>query len=108
MKVIYNKLIPFKPFVAINLFGFVFARKEYKPLYERTLNHERIHTEQMKEMLYIFFYLWYLVEWIVKLFIYGKKAYNNISFEREAYQYDRYVDYVYCRKRYDWIKYLKM
>ena len=49
MKVIYNKLIPFKPFAAINLFGFVFARKEYKPLYERTLNHERIHTEQMKE-----------------------------------------------------------
>lgn len=108
MKVIYNKLIPFKPFVAINLFGFVFARKEYKPLYERTLNHEHIHTEQMKEMFYIFFYLWYLIEWIVKLFIYGKKSYNNISFEREAYQYDKYADYVYCRKRYDWIKYLKI
>ena len=106
MELIYNKLIPFKPFAAINLFGFVFARKEYKPLYERTLNHERIHTEQMKEMLYIFFYLWYLIEWIVKLFIYGKKSYNNISFEREAYQYDRYADYVQFRKKYNWIKHL--
>lgn len=106
MKIIYNKFIPFKPFTAINLFGFVFARKEYKPLYERTLNHERIHTEQMKEMLYVFFYLWYLIEWLVKLPNYGKKSYNNISFEREAYQYDRYADYVQFRKKYNWIKYL--
>ena len=106
MKVIYNKLIPFKPFVAINLFGFVFARSEKKPLQEQTIIHERIHTEQMKEMFYIFFYLWYLIEWIVKLFIYGKKSYNNISFEREAYKYDRYADYVYCRKRFSWIRLL--
>ena len=74
MEPIYNKLIPFKPFVAINLLGFVFARSEKKPLQEQTINHECIHTEQMKEMLYIFFYLWYLIEWIVKLFIYGKKS----------------------------------
>lgn len=106
MEPIYNKLIPFKPFAAINLFGFVFARSEKKPLKEKTINHERIHTEQMKEMLYIFFYLWYLIEWIVKLFIYGKKSYNNISFEREAYKYDRYADYVQFRKKYNWIKYL--
>lgn len=106
MRVIYNKYIPFKPFTAINLFGLVFARKEGKPLSKNTVYHESIHTEQMKEMLYIFFYLWYLIEWIVKLFIYGKKSYNNISFEREAYQYDRYADYVQFRKKYNWIKYL--
>ena len=103
MKVIYNKLIPFKPFVAINLFGFVFARKEYNPLYERTLNHERIHTEQMKEMLYVGFYLWYVIEWFVKLFIYGRKAYRNISFELEAYAYEGYEGYLSIRKRYNWI-----
>ena len=49
MKVIYNSLIPFKGFSAINLFGIVFARKEYKELSRRTLNHEAIHTAQMKE-----------------------------------------------------------
>jgi hypothetical protein len=38
----------------------------------------------MKEMLYIPFYLWYGVEWLVKLFCKGN-AYRNISFEREAY-----------------------
>ena len=106
MKVIYNSLIPFKGFIAINLFGIVFARKEYKELSRRTLNHEAIHTAQMKEMLYVFFYLWYVIEWIIKLFRYGHNAYENISFEREAYafQSDRY--YLKGRKHYAWLKIL--
>lgn len=39
-------------------------------------------------MLFIFFFLWYFIEWTVKLFKYGvkdNKAYYNLSFEREAY-----------------------
>lgn len=106
MKVIYNSLIPFKGFSAINLFGIVFARKEYKELSQRTLNYEAIHTAQMKEMLYIGFYIWYLSEWLIKLPVYGKKAYENISFEREAYafQSDRY--YLKVRKHYAWLKVL--
>lgn len=106
MKVIYNNIIPFRGFTAINLFGVIFARKECEPLSKRTLNHEAIHTEQMKELLYVGFYIWYVVEWLVKLCIYGKEAYRNVSFEREAYQYDRYADYVQFRKKYNWIKYL--
>ena len=50
----------------------------------RIINHESIHWEQQFEMLIVFFYLWYLIEWIVKLFKYGKQAYVNVSFEREA------------------------
>lgn len=60
MKVIYNKFIPFKGFSAINILGVVFARKEYKPLKWQTLNHEAIHTAQMREMLYIFLSLVYI------------------------------------------------
>ena len=104
MKVIYNNIIPFRGFTAMNLFGLIFARKECEPLSKQTINHEAIHTEQMKEMLYVFFYLWYLIEWIVKLFIYGKKSYNNISFEREAYQYAGYEGYLSIRKPYKWIQ----
>lgn len=106
MRVIYNKYIPFKPFAAINLFGFVFARKEEKPLSKNTIYHESIHTEQMKEMLYVFFYLWYLIEWLVKLPNYGKKSYNNISFEREAYQYAGYEGYLSIRRPYKWFELL--
>lgn len=104
MKVIYNNIIPFRGFTAINLFGVIFARKEYEPLSKRTLNHEAIHTAQMRELLYIGFYLWYVVEWLVKLFIYGKEAYRNVSFEREAYQYAGYEGYLSIRKRYRWIQ----
>lgn len=87
MKIVYNNILPVKGFTAMNLFGIIFARNEYKPLTRRIQNHEAIHTVQMKEMLYIFFYFWYLVEWLVKLFRYGRNAYENISFEREAYTY---------------------
>lgn len=104
MKVIYNNIIPFRGFTAINLFGFIFARKECEPLSKRTLNHEAIHTAQMKELLYVGFYLWYVIEWLVKLFIYGKQAYRNISFEREAYTYDAYEGYLTIRKPYKWIQ----
>lgn len=55
MKVIYNKFIPFKGFLAINILGVVFARKEYKPLKWQTLNHEAIHTAQMRRnVVYLF------------------------------------------------------
>ena len=66
MVAINNKIIPFGKFKAINIFGIIF----YKGSYPRTdrINHENIHTAQMKEMLYIFFYIWYGVEWLIKLF----------------------------------------
>nr|DAZ56779.1 MAG TPA: hypothetical protein [Caudoviricetes sp.] len=104
MKIVYNNILPVKGFAAMNLFGIIFARNEYKPLARRIQNHEAIHTVQMKEMLYIFFYLWYLVEWLVKLFRYGRNAYENISFEREAYTYQYDYSHLEKRKKYHWIK----
>jgi hypothetical protein len=106
MKIIYNNLLPFKGFAAINLFGVIFARSEHNPLSGRTVNHEAIHTAQMKELGYVFFYIWYVVEWIIKLGIHGKQSYRNISFEREAYE--RMDDFSYSerRKRYAFHRYL--
>jgi hypothetical protein len=106
MKIIYNKIIPFKGFSAINLFGIVFARKEFGTLHWATLNHELIHTKQMKELGYILFYLWYIVEWLVKLCFYGKRSYYNISFEREAYAGMYYAGYLSIRKKYSFLKYI--
>lgn len=82
MKIIYNNVIPFKGFAAINLFGVIFARKECRPLSKEAMNHEAIHTEQMKDLLYIGFYLCYVVEWLVRLFMKGN-AYCNLSFEKK-------------------------
>ena len=86
MKIIYNNIIPFKGFKAINLFGVLFVRKDIKtPMSDVDINHESIHSEQYKELLFIPFLVLYLLEWFIKLFIYfdSNKAYRNISFERE-------------------------
>lgn len=101
MKVIYNNIIPFKGFAAINLFGIIFARKEYKPLSDRTLRHEAIHTEQMRELGYIGFYILYLLEWLYRLpkqCRTGQSAYRNISFEQEAYRKQNRKFYLSNRK----------
>lgn len=80
MKVIYNRFIPFKGYKAINLFGVLFVHKG-SVMSKEDMNHEAIYTAQMKEMMYIFFYWWYLAEWILRLFGKGN-AYKRISFEK--------------------------
>lgn len=98
MKIIRNNIIPFEGFAAINLFGLLFVRKNVK-ISDRMLNHESIHTAQMKELLYVPFYLIYVMEWIVRLFMKGN-AYRNISFEKEAYKNENNMSYLKNRKRY--------
>lgn len=105
MKVIYNKFIPFKGFKAINLFGVTFVR-EGRIFTSVDYTHESIHTEQMKELLYIGFYLWYLVEWFIRLFGKGN-AYRNISFEREAYDNQQKAYYTDIRPHFAFLRYIK-
>ena len=104
MKIIRNKYIPFKGFRAINIFGVIYARRDTF-ISDKTIRHEQIHTAQMKEMLYVFFYIWYLIEWVVRLFMKGN-AYRNISFEREAYKHQNELDYDKLRNRFAWLKYI--
>lgn len=104
MKIIYNNILPFPGFKAINLFGVLFVRKGCT-MNEADLNHEAIHTVQMKEMLYVFFYLWYSIEWIVRLFRKGN-AYRSISFEREAYSNQSWLVYTQVRRLFSWLDYL--
>ena len=102
-KIIYNSVIPFKGFKAINLFGILFVRGNAR-ISEKTIRHEAIHTAQMKEMFYVFFYIWYAIEWLIRL-PFGN-AYRNMSFEREAYANDNNPDYLKTRKRYAFLKYI--
>lgn len=103
MNVVYNNLIPFWGFCVINLFGVVFARRECRPLPASTINHEAIHTAQMRELLYAGFYLAYGIEWLCRLlrqWISGASAYRTISFEREAYGCRHIPDYAGFRQRF--------
>ena len=102
MKVIYNRLIPFKGFKCINLFGVLFVR-EGCSMSKCDLNHEAIHTAQMRELLYLLFYLLYLMEWLWHLLRLrnSKAAYFEISHEREAYANQTNLDYLKTRKPYN-------
>lgn len=74
---------------------------------EETIRHEGIHWKQQKEMLCIPFYIWYNVEFLIKVFKYGwEEAYWNISFEREAYQNDTSKTYLQTRKPFTWFRYI--
>ena len=117
MKIIYNSIIPFKGFLAINLFGILFVRNEYKNngLTQSTINHESIHTEQIKELGYVFFYILYFIEWLIKIpFSWFMKnprgvkkwAYKSISFEQEAFYNSQDYTYLDNRKHYNWFNFI--
>ena len=108
MKIIHNKLIPFGKYATINLFGVLFTKE--KQLNKIDINHESIHTAQMKEMGYIFFYLWYVIEYICIRLFHKKQgsAYHDVSFEEEAYYYQYNLNYLNERKPYSWFKYIKI
>lgn len=104
--IVKNKILPFGNYVAINLFGFIFTKRE--SLTERTINHEDIHTKQMKELLWVPFYIWYVIEYLIRLIQFRDTnlAYRNISFEHEAYDNDNDLFYLDSRKKFNFINYL--
>lgn len=100
-----------KGVIAMSLFPFVFIDKLYAEKatddnYDLTLSHEEIHIRQQVEMLVLLFYVWYVIEWFLKLFKYGKQSYAHISFEQEAYENDIKPDYLKTRKFWAFLKYL--
>lgn len=100
MKIIRNKIIPFNGYKVLNLFGLLFVRENAR-LNDYIINHEAIHTAQMKELLYIPFYLIYVLEYLFKLIKYKPdEAYDNISFEKEAYANEKNKNYLKTRKHY--------
>ena len=108
MKVIYNTWFPFGNYSRINLFGILYTKQ--KELSRTTLNHEKIHLKQMQEMLWVFYYLWYGIEYVIVRLFHSKQnnAYHDISFEEESHNNDENVEYLKTRKHYAWIKYVKI
>lgn len=93
---VVNRIIPFNGFKAMTIWPFIFSREKMN---ERGWRHERIHGRQQLECLLVFFYLIYILEAVFK-------KYENISFEREAYQHEDEVDYLKHRAWFKWVLYL--
>lgn len=97
MKIIKCRAIPRQ--FAVNLFGTIWVR-DPSWIDKKVINHERIHSAQQRELLWLPFYLLYFLEWLVRLIICRNfdKAYRSISFEKEAYTHDHDLEYLKHRK----------
>ena len=101
-------LVP-KGYTGMTIFPFVFLKTA--PLKENQvlINHEKIHLRQQLELLVIPFYIFYGIEFLVRLIQYKnwQKAYRNISFEREAYTNEFSLNYLKHRPFWSFLKYLR-
>lgn len=98
--------VPFLWVDGMALFPLVLVRsREPGPV---LLQHERIHLRQQLELGILPFYVWYLVEYLIRRAQYGNHylAYLNISFEREAYTNEATPDYLKKRPLFAFRRYL--
>lgn len=105
--VVIKYLIP-KGYRGLTVFPFVFIKYAFDSQNETLINHEKIHIRQQLELLVLPFFLWYIVEYAVRLLQYknANLAYRNISFEREAYANELDLKYLKTRSFFRFLNYL--
>ena len=106
--ILVSKFLVPNGYTGLTLFPFIFLKYEFLRKNEILINHEKIHLRQQLEMLVVFFYLFYGIEFVVRLFQYKNwyNAYKNISFEREAYLNENDLNYLQNRRFWRFITYL--
>lgn len=98
----------YKNYVGLTFWPFIILKSDSLKEDIALVNHEKIHLKQQFELFIIPFYIFYLVEWLIRSLLYLNfyKGYKNISFEREAYQNEDNLNYPVQRKAFSFIKYL--
>lgn len=94
---------------AMCIWPFIFTRIETDILGNNDIyNHERIHARQQLEMFWLFFFIWYGIEYLLRFILSRNhfKAYRAISLEKEAYENESDHEYPDKRKSYAWFGYL--
>ena len=88
------------------LFPFILVRHRHPG--PTLLNHERIHLRQQLELGILPFYLWYVIEYLIRRIQYRDHytAYRHICFEREAFANDRDLNYLNTRRYWAFRRYL--
>ncbi|SFI53026.1 hypothetical protein [Halpernia frigidisoli] len=109
MILVCNLLLKNTKINGITLFPFILLKNSSDKKNKILLNHEKIHLRQQLEMFIVFFYLWYVLEYYYLLIKFKNPyfAYQNISFEREAYSKEYDLNYLKTRKFWNFTKYLK-
>jgi hypothetical protein len=108
MIVIVFKYLTPRGFRGVTFFPFVIIAKGDDALDKVFMNHEKIHWRQQLELLVVPFYVWYFLEFMVRLvhFKDRKKAYRTLSFEREAYANEKDLNYLQSRSFWRFLKYI--
>ena len=107
MIVIIRRLF-YRDYVGLSIWPFIILKEGHLKHDAVLLNHERIHLRQQLEMLVLPFYLFYVLEWLIRCCMYrdAYKAYQRISFEQEAYRHEKDLEYLSQRRAFSSIKYL--
>ncbi len=107
MFILVNRFLIRKGFTGIALFPFIILRHKSLKENKVLINHEKIHLRQQLELLIVFFYFWYAIEFLVRLLQYKNKnrAYRNISFEREAYTNEKNLNYLKKRSLFGFLRF---
>lgn len=94
------RILPSQNYRAMAIWPVIFV-KEKSLLSDKTImNHEKIHLAQQLELLVLPFYFIYFSEYVYYRLakMNHDAAYRTISFEREAYEFDKNLNYLRKRK----------
>ena len=107
MIIVWQSLLKNTKISAITLFPVIILRKHESRHDKILINHEKIHLRQQLELLIIFFYIWYVLEYYFHYFRLKDpyKAYRMISFEREAFSQEENIGYLKERKLWSFYRY---
>jgi hypothetical protein len=108
MIVLVSKYLTPRGFRGLTVYPFVILNNKNYKQNAVLMNHERIHLRQQLELLVLPFFIWYGIEFLVRLWQYKNvnRAYKNISFEREAYTNEKDLYYLKQRSFGSWFKYV--
>ncbi|RMA57661.1 hypothetical protein [Ulvibacter antarcticus] len=108
MFVIVSRFFLRKRFTGMAIWPFVFVRTAQMKRDTVFMNHEKIHLRQQLELLIVPFFIWYIIEFLVHWIRYKNRydAYRSISFEKEAYENEKDLDYLKKRSFLAFIKYV--
>lgn len=94
--------------LGITLWPFIILSEKIKGTKDEqvTINHEQIHIRQQAEMLVIPFYVWYILEYVIRFITNGRRAYKLLSFEKEAYKFEKDFNYLKGRKFWAFLRFM--
>jgi len=106
--ILISKLLFPRGYIGLTIYPIIFLKNKALKQNSVLMNHEKIHLRQQLELLIIPFFVFYLIEFLVRLiqFRNWNLAYRNISFEREAYGNEKNLDYLKSRPFWNCMKYV--